>query len=274
MHSFPLASWRTRARVVVYPLLVALPTALAGQAAADSSSDDRRSRFTATIAVVQMAQHVPSISPSRYRGTGVGATLRWERVDSSSLAEVSTEFVNTSLRSSSSVESGHVNRVFVGTLALTRARSIGRMSSPRRAAFVGLRLDGTAHADVQQYGPLRPGTDVFGYALFTASPVLRADFASKRRRLVWELSVPLIGLADIPYANAKAEGRLRLHAVTVTQLRTVRQHLRYHTGVTKGWGVVWGYDFLLEQQARYDTRTYARQAISVALNAPMGRRRP
>jgi len=269
-----IESLRPRAGLLVHALLITLPALLAAQAAADSTIDDRRSRLTATLMGVQMAQHVPSISPSRYGGSGVGVALRWERARTSSVWDANMEFVHSNINPGSMALAGHLNQVFVGTVALTRAKAVQAMSSPRRAVFVGLRLDATAHADVQQFGPLRPGTDVFGYAVFSAGPVFRVSFTSGTRRLAWELAVPFIGLADIPYANAKAEGSLRLHAVTVTQLRTVRQHLRYHTRLTRGWGVVWGYDFLFEQQARYETRTYARQGISAAVSAPLGRQRP
>ena len=87
-----------------------------------------------------------------------------------------------------------------------------------------------------------------------------------------ELSVPLAGLADFPWANGSAQRSLRLRMVTVPDLLAFDERLSWRMRAAPGWQLTWSYSLSFLRYAGNDTRRYARQGLSVTLSTSLGSR--
>lgn len=249
--------------------ILALPAGAVAQA-------DPRPRLTLRIGGVQLAQSVPAISPSRYTGTGVFGGLGLERTTSASHGTLTLSLTQANLESGSTTNGAPADRASIASLEVTHVRRIGRLSSPAVNAFLGARLEAVVHVNDHRYGePYTFVRDQFGYALATAALAARLDIRAGRGRLTEEMAVPLVGLAQFPYVNAKAErSSLRLRAVRFGEFYALDQRLGYRTPLGGGgWELVWSYHLALLRQSRFDSRRYARQGLSGSLGKPLGRRR-
>lgn len=233
-----------------------------------------RPRLGVTVTAAHLAQRVPAISPNRYTGPGLGVALSYARAGAAVNSELALAFTYAKLSSANDSLAPPSDRIGTAALTLTHLRRAGGLLPPHVATLLGLSLQAVINIDMHGYGTPYPDIDdAFWYAALTLAPTARQVIPIGGGRLTQELSVPLAGLADIPYVNSRAERSLRLRLVTIPELLALDERLTYRAATRHGWGVAWSYHLSILRHARYDTRRYARQGVSATFSAPVGRRR-
>jgi hypothetical protein len=250
---------------------VLVPFVLAAALQLHDDSSAARGSVGITLGAAHLAQSVPAISPYRYAGPGFLLGLSWQRTGVRSVIEVRLGGTYARLLSSIDSTPRPHDEIGLATIAVSHLRRINPLSSTRVATFLGLRADGTGNFDSHSYGPYYPTvTDGYDYVAFTIAPASRIVIPLGPGTLTQELSVPLAGFADFPWANGSAQRSLRLRAVTIPDLLAFDERLSWQAMTSRRWRLTWAWHLAYLRHTGSATRRYARQDLTATLSTPLG----
>jgi hypothetical protein len=258
----------TTAPIVAF-VCVAIARTLPGQS---DTASARPAELALFAGLSQGARLETTASPRTFSGPGFAASLDFRRAFASQRWTIATS-IGTDLRRFRPTASGEGGdeRLVEGDF---RAMLLRRISARPASSFsVGLATAMGMTQTVHRFADPATHVATFMFTSATLGPAVAWSRSIGQGVANIELSSPLVGLVDHPYADRhQGDGFDRVRVATAAELRGISGTLRYAPADRGGFGVVYAYHFDLTRYADVQPMRSASQSLSIGIRKRFGPR--
>jgi hypothetical protein len=261
-------------RVKTAPLTAFVCVAIASAAHGQSDTASARPAELALFAgVSQGARLETTASPRTFGGPGFAASLDFHRSFSAQRWTFASS-IGTDLRRFRPTVSGEGGdeQLVEGNLSTMLLRRISGGGGAASNFSMGLATELGVTRTVHRYADPASHISDFMFTSATMGPAVAWTRSIRGGVANIELSSPLIGLVDHPYADYRGNTFDRVRVATAAELRGFSGTLRYAPAERAGFGLIYAYHFDLTRYADIQPMRSASQSFSIGIRKRFGSR--